>query len=43
MEKLEQYRQYIQNILTKHSKYKPQREEIENECVSEARICCYEY
>ncbi|AFY43434.1 XisI protein [Nostoc sp. FACHB-87] len=33
MDKLEQYRQSIQEILAKHSKYKPQREEIENELI----------
>lgn len=33
MDKLEQYRQYIQIILTKHGKYKPRGEEIENELI----------
>ncbi|MBW4566295.1 MAG: XisI protein [Mojavia pulchra JT2-VF2] len=33
MDKLEQYRQHIQNILTKHGKYKANREEIENELI----------
>ncbi|MBD2494326.1 XisI protein [Nostoc sp. FACHB-280] len=33
MDKLEQYRQYIQNILTKHSQYKPHRGEIDNEVI----------
>ncbi|MFN6530067.1 XisI protein [Nostoc sp. ChiSLP03a] len=33
MDKLEQYRQYIQTILTKHAEYKPQREEIESELI----------
>lgn len=33
MDNLEQYRQYIQNILTKHGKYKTHREGIENELI----------
>ncbi|WP_414754253.1 XisI protein [Anabaena sp. CCY 9910] len=33
MDKLEQYRQYIQNILTKHGQYKPHCEEIENQLI----------
>ncbi|MCC5646439.1 XisI protein [Nostoc sp. CHAB 5824] len=33
MDKLEQYRQYIQTILIKHGEYKPQREEIESELI----------
>ena len=33
MDKLEQYRQYIQTILTKYGEYKPQREEIESELI----------
>jgi hypothetical protein len=33
MDKLEQYRQCIQTILTKHSHYKPNYEEIENELI----------
>ncbi|WP_315791339.1 XisI protein [Fischerella sp. JS2] len=33
MDKLEQYRQCIQAILTKHGKHKPNREEIENELI----------
>ncbi|MFN6564189.1 MAG: XisI protein [Nostoc sp. ChiSLP01] len=33
MDKLEKYRQYIQSILTKHGKYKPHQEEIENELI----------
>lgn len=33
MDKLEQYRQYIQHILSKHSKYKSNREEVENELI----------
>ncbi|BAY94981.1 XisI protein [Tolypothrix tenuis PCC 7101] len=33
MEKLENYRQYIQNILTQHGKYKYNHEEIENQLI----------
>lgn len=33
MDKVEQYRQYIQTILTKHGEYKPQCEEIESELI----------
>lgn len=33
MDKVEQYRQYIQNLLIKHGKYKPHREEIESELI----------
>lgn len=33
MDKLEQYRQYIQTILTRHGKYKSHREEIESELI----------
>lgn len=33
MDKLEQYRQYIQTILTKHGSYKPKHQDVENELI----------
>ncbi|MBD2199239.1 MULTISPECIES: XisI protein [Calothrix] len=33
MDTLEQYRQYVQVILTKYANYKPHREEVENELI----------
>lgn len=33
MDKIEQYRQYVEDILIKHSKYKPCGEEIETELI----------